>query len=56
MGGGDNSLKISGSLAHLVREKQRFEDILTKDKWVNYLIMESVTKVFVEQSQLHRVC
>ena len=55
MGRGKKYLKSLGSLAHSDWEIQCFKDILTKDKWVNYLIKESVTKVFVEQPQLHLV-
>ena len=46
--------QIVSSLAFLVWEWCCFEDIFTKDRWLNYLINQSMTKVFVDQPWLHR--
>ena len=43
-------------LALTVRELWCFEDLEGKDDWINELINEIVTWVFVEQLRLHRVC
>ena len=53
MVGGEHSLTISAP--YLLR-LGCFEDFEEKDQRVNELINESVTKLFVEQPWLHRVC
>ena len=49
---GEYSLTNSRSLAYTVWEWRNFDDLEEMDQLVN----ESVTKVFVEQPRLHRVC
>ena len=44
------------SLALTVWKLWWFEDISTKDRWLNQSINQWITEVYVEQPRLHRVC
>ena len=44
------------SLAFAVWDGQCLEDLEKKDHWLTHWLLEWITKVFLEQPRLHRVC